>query len=69
MLKPIDIWYTIWYYIIVKRLSEKGAEMKEEKGMTNDQYKGIINLIIKLIEEDTPKEKILEYLEELKNSK
>lgn len=36
-----------------------------EEGMTNDQYKGVINLIIKMIKEDTPKEKILEYLEEL----
>lgn len=43
--------------------------MEEENGMTNDQYKGIINLIIKMIEEDEPKEKILEYLEELKNTK
>lgn len=37
----------------------------ETEGMTNDQYKGIIRLIIKMVNEDTPKEKLLEYLEEL----
>ena len=62
---PIDIWLTICYYIIVKRLSEKGAEMEEENGMTNDQYVGVIKLIIKMIKEEVPKEKLLEYLEEL----
>lgn len=34
-------------------------------GMTNDQYRGIIQLIIKMVKEDVPKEKLLEYLEEL----
>ena len=36
--------------------------------MTNDQYNGVINLIIKMIKEDVPKEKLLEYLEELKKN-
>lgn len=37
----------------------------ENEGMTNDQYNGIIKLIIKMVKEDVPKEKLLEYLEEL----
>lgn len=37
----------------------------ENEGMTNDQYIGIIKLIIKMVTEDVPKEKLLEYLEEL----
>jgi hypothetical protein len=37
----------------------------ENEGMTNDQYIGIIKLIIKMVKEDVPKEKLLEYLEEL----
>ena len=37
----------------------------ENEGMTNDQYIGIIRLIIKMVKEDVPKEKLLEYLEEL----
>lgn len=41
----------------------------EDRDMTNDQYKGVINLIIKLVQEDTPKEKLIEYLEELKKTK
>lgn len=36
--------------------------------MSNDQYKGILNLIIKMIEEDVPKEKLIEYIEELKKN-
>ena len=43
--------------------------MENENEMTNDQYRGVINLIIKMIKEDTPKEKLLEYLEELKSNK
>lgn len=39
--------------------------MEEENGMTNDQYVGVIKLIIKMIKEEVPKEKLLEYLEEL----
>lgn len=41
----------------------------ENEEMTNNQYIGIINLIIKMIKEDVPKEKLLEYLEELKSFK
>lgn len=41
----------------------------ETKGMSNKQYEGILNLIIKMVQEDVPKEKLLEYLEELKNDK
>lgn len=37
----------------------------EQDGMTNDQFKGIIKLLIKMIKEDVPKEKLIEYLEEL----
>lgn len=37
----------------------------EQDGMTNDQFKGIIKLLIKMIQEDVPKEKLIEYLEEL----
>lgn len=45
------------------------ATEKEQQGMTNDQYIGILNLIQKLIKEDVPKEKLLEYIEELKTTK
>ena len=38
--------------------------MEEENGMTNDQYVGVIKLIIKMIKEEVPKEKLLEYLED-----
>lgn len=40
----------------------------ENQDMSNDQYKGILNLIIKMIEEDVPKEKLIEYIEELKKN-
>ena len=33
--------------------------------MTNDQFKGIIKMIIALIKKDTPKEELIEYLSEL----
>lgn len=36
-----------------------------ENKMTNNQFIGIIKMIIALIENDTPKEKMLEYLREL----
>lgn len=37
----------------------------ETNDMTNNQFKGIIKMIIALIKNDTPKEELLEYLEEL----
>lgn len=37
----------------------------ENEEMTNYMFIGIIKMIIKLIEEDTPKDKILTYLQEL----
>ena len=37
----------------------------EKKGMTNKQYEGIIKMIIKMLQEDEPKEKIIEYLKTL----
>ena len=33
--------------------------------MTNNQFKGIIKMIIALIRSDTPKEELIEYLTEL----
>lgn len=36
-----------------------------ENKMTNNQFIGIIKMIIALIENDTPKEKMLEYLRDL----
>ena len=36
-----------------------------EDQMTNNQFKGIIKMIIALIRNDTPKEERLEYLTEL----
>ncbi len=39
---------------------------QEIEQMTNAQYNGILDLIEKLIKEDTPKEKLLECIEELK---
>ena len=37
----------------------------ENDEMTNQMFTGIIQMIIKLIEEDTPKEKLIGYLKEL----
>ena len=36
-----------------------------EDQMTNNQFKGIIKMIIALIRNDSPKEELLEYLTEL----
>ena len=46
-----------------------GIEMDQEQGMTDEQYIGVLNLIIKMVEDDTPKEKLIEYLKELKIGK
>ncbi len=37
----------------------------ESNEMTNNQFKGIIKMIMALIRNDTPKEELLEYLQEL----
>ncbi len=37
----------------------------EKDEMTNNQFKGIIKMIMALIKNDTPKDEILEYLQEL----
>ena len=37
----------------------------ENNTMTNDQFRGIIKMIIALIRRDTPKEELIEYLTEL----
>lgn len=37
----------------------------EHETMTNNQFKGIIKMIIALIKNDTPKDELLEYLNEL----
>lgn len=37
----------------------------EDKIMTNKQFQGIIKMIIALIKKDTPKEELIEYLQEL----
>ena len=37
----------------------------ENNNMTNNQFKGIIKMIIALIKNGTPKEELLEYLTEL----
>lgn len=37
----------------------------ESNEMTNNQFKGIIKMIMALIKNDTPKEELLEYLQEL----
>ena len=39
----------------------------ENEGMTNQQFIGIIKMIMALIKKDTPKEELLEYLTELIN--
>lgn len=36
-----------------------------ENNMTNNQFNGIIKMIIALIRNDTPKEELIEYLTEL----
>ena len=37
----------------------------EDNKMTNNQFEGIIKMIIALIRNDTPKEELIEYLTEL----
>lgn len=37
----------------------------EDNKMTNAQFRGVIKMIIALIKKDTPKDEILEYLNEL----
>ena len=37
----------------------------ENNTMTNNQFRGIIKMIMALIRNDTPKEDLLEYLQEL----
>lgn len=37
----------------------------ENNTMTNNQFRGIIKMIMVLIRNDTPKEELLEYLQEL----
>lgn len=49
----------------VKRLSEKGVSNMEINYMTNAQFKGIIQMIIALLEKDTPNEDMIKYLREL----
>ena len=64
MLKSLDIWATICYYIIVPReLQERSFEM--ENAMTNHQFTGIIRMIIALIKSGTSTEELISYLEEL----
>lgn len=41
----------------------------EDNKMTNNQFKGIIKMIIALIRNDTPKEELIEYLTELLRNK
>lgn len=41
-----------------------GKEMENDK-LTNRQFIGIIKMIIALIEKDTPKAELIEYLKEL----
>lgn len=43
-------------------MDSKNAESNE---MTNNQFRGIIKMIMALIRNDTPKEELLEYLQEL----
>ena len=45
-------------------MAGKEIEM-ENKTMTNNQFKGIIKMIIALIKNDTPKDELIEYLSEL----
>jgi len=40
-------------------------EKAMENQMTNAQFKGVIKMIIALIKKDTPKQELIEYLEEL----
>lgn len=49
-------------------MAGKEIEMEiemENNTMTNNQFKGIIKMIIALIKNDTPKEELIEYLSEL----
>ena len=43
-------------------------KVKEEQ-MTNQEYIGVINLIIKMLENKEPRKKIIKYLKELKKNK
>ena len=51
-------------YNCSKGMAGKEIEM-ENNTMTNNQFKGIIKMIIALIKNDTPKEELIEYLSEL----
>ena len=48
-------------YNCSKGIAGKEIEM-ENNTMTNNQFKGIIKMIIALIKNDTPKEELIEYL-------
>lgn len=37
----------------------------EDKTLTNNQFRGIIKMIIALIKSDIPKDELIEYLKEL----
>lgn len=41
----------------------------EIKKLNYKEFVGFINVLIKMLKEDVPREKIIEYLEELKNTK
>ena len=47
----------------IQKQGEK--QMKEEMQMTNNQFIGIIKMIMALIKNDTPKQELLEYLGKL----
>ena len=50
---------------VPKYKSKEKIQMKEEMQMTNNQFIGIIKMIMALIKNDTPKEELLEYLGKL----
>ena len=52
--------------VLISEIQKQGEkQMKEEMQMTNNQFIGIIKMIMALIKNDTPKQELLEYLGKL----
>ena len=51
--------------VFIRAKENERSRSMENKGMTNNQFKGIIKMIIALIRDDTPKDELISYLSEL----
>lgn len=64
-INSIDKYAQCAYNVIVTKEQQERRNGMENNTMTNDQFRGIIKMIIALIRRDTPKEELIEYLTEL----